>query len=306
MNNNQFIKNLSVPEGRIDVILDTDAYNEVDDQFAISYMLCNQDKLNILGFCAAPFFNQHSTSPEDGMKRSYDEIIKLLTLAREDKLVKNVYRGSDTYMKDEKTPVPSDAARFMAEKAKEYSPEKPLYIVAIGAITNVASAFLLNPEMKETTVIVWLGGHGHHMPNTAEFNMVQDVAAARVILNSGVPFVQLPCWGVVDRLTVSKYELIHYLKGKNALCDYLCDHTIEIADEDANSAYWGRVLWDVTAVAWLLNDGSRFMDASLVHCPIVSYDCHYSVDTNRHLIRYVYNIKRERLLEDMFKKLAQR
>ena len=160
--------------------------------------------------------------------------------------------------------------------------------------------------MKDKAVLVWLGGHAHHMPHTAEFNMVQDVAAARVVLNSGIPFVQLPCWGVVDRLTVSKYELLHFLKGKNKLCNYLADHTIEIADEDARGAFWGRVLWDVTAVAWLLNDNSRFMESSLVHTPIVSYDSRYSIDTNRQLMRYVYFIKREALLSDMFEKLAER
>ena len=306
MSNEQFFKNLSVPTGKIDVILDTDAYNEVDDQYAISYMLSNQDKLNILGFCAAPFFNQLSDSPSDGMHKSYLEIKKLLTLAGEDSLAEQVYLGSEEYLKNENEPIISDAARFMAEKADEYSAQKPLYIVAIGAISNVASAFLLNPSMKEKTVIVWLGGHAHHMPHTAEFNMVQDIAGARVLLNSGVPLVQLPCWGVVDRLTVSKYELLHFLKGKNALCDYLCDHTIEIADKDSNGAFWGRVLWDVTAVAWLLNDGERFLSSSLVHTPTVSYDSHYGFDSNRHFMRYIYYVKREALLSDMFEKLAGR
>ena len=303
---NQFIKNLSVPKGKIDVVLDTDAYNEVDDQFAISYMISNQDKLNIKGFTAAPFFNQLSTSPSDGMHKSYDELIKLLIFANEEELSKKVYRGSEGYLPNENTPVESPAANFLAELANEYSAKKPLYIVAIGAITNVASAFIKNPSMKEKTVVVWLGGHAHHMPHTAEFNMVQDVAAARVILNSGVPFVQLPCWGVVDRFNVSKYELLHYFDGKNKLCDYLRDHTIEIADKDANGALWGRVLWDVTAVAWLLNDNSRFMDDSLVHTPFVSYDSKYSFDDARHFMRYVYNIKREALLSDMIEKLTSR
>ena len=30
----QYVKNLEVPQNNIDVVLDTDAYNEVDDQFA--------------------------------------------------------------------------------------------------------------------------------------------------------------------------------------------------------------------------------------------------------------------------------
>ena len=42
----QRIKNLSVPRGIVDVVLDTDAYNEIDDQFAISYLIKSKEKLN--------------------------------------------------------------------------------------------------------------------------------------------------------------------------------------------------------------------------------------------------------------------
>ena len=302
----QPIKNLTAPTKKIDVVLDTDAYNEVDDQFAISYMLCYRDKLNVKGFCAAPFFNQLSSSPADGMEKSYNELFNLIKLAGETDLLDRIYRGSTTYLPDEKTPVESEAADFMATLANNYSPENPLYIVAIGAITNVASAILKNPKMAENTVIVWLGGHATHMPHTAEFNMVQDIAAARIVFGCGAPLVQLPCLGVVDRLTVSKYELLHFLSGKNELCDYLASHTIEIADKDAHGRFWGRVLWDVTAVAWLLNNNARFMDEKLIESPIPEYDSHYGYDSRRHFIKYVYYIKRESLLSDMFEKLAGR
>lgn len=39
MTKEQFIKNLSVPEKKVDVVIDTDAFNEIDDQFAISYLI---------------------------------------------------------------------------------------------------------------------------------------------------------------------------------------------------------------------------------------------------------------------------
>jgi len=126
MTREQFFKNLEVPKGKIDVVLDTDAYNEVDDQYAISYMLKSDYKLNVRGICAAPFFNDKSTSPENGMERSYDEIMNLLTLMGKEELKSIVYKGSRSYLADEKTPVESEAARFMAELANEYSPEHRL------------------------------------------------------------------------------------------------------------------------------------------------------------------------------------
>ena len=48
MDKNTYFKNLSVPEGKIDVLLDTDTFNEVDDQFALAYMLASYDKLNVM------------------------------------------------------------------------------------------------------------------------------------------------------------------------------------------------------------------------------------------------------------------
>ncbi len=300
----QYVKNLQTPTGIVDVVLDTDAYNEIDDQFAIAYMLRCPERIHVKGFCAAPFLNARSDSPAQGMHRSYDEIIKLLKLAGREELCGQVYKGSEAFLRDENTPLETDAARFMADLAKDYSPERPLYIVAIGAITNVASAMLLNPDMKETCVIIWLGGHGHHVARTDEFNMKQDVAAARVVMNSGVPFVQLPCGGVVARFATSRYELEHWLLGKNALCDYLVRNTIEEAEKYAAGLPWTRVIWDVTAVAWLLNDGHQFMSDELRHMPVPEYDQRYAFDTNRHFMKYVSSVNRDKLFADLFARLT--
>lgn len=302
----QLLKNLETPGYPIDVVLDTDTYNEIDDQYAISYMLASGDKLNVKGICAAPFMLEpRACSPEEGMVKSYAEIQKVLKLANREELLENVHGGSTRYLPDEETPVISDAAKFMAELSNQYTPENPLYIVAIGAITNVASALLLNPEMKEKTVVVWLGGHAHHWNITLEFNMLQDVAAARVVMGCGVPFVQLPCFGVVDRFSTSRYELEHWLKGKSPLCDYLVENTIKFAEKYATVEAWTHIIWDVTAVAWLLNDDHRFMDDELRHTPIPSYDYHYGFDQTRQLMKYVTSIHRDELFQDLFDKVGK-
>lgn len=298
----QRIKNLAVPEGRIDVVLDTDAYNEIDDQFAISYLLKSKEKLNTKAIYAAPFFNVNSESPKDGMEKSYDEILKLLSLLNEEV---DVFKGSENYLENEKTPVISFAAQDLAQRVKNYSPENPLYVVAIGAITNIASAILLNPQVAENAVVVWLGGHAHHYCHTKEFNMYQDVAAARVVMKSGVAFVQLPCMGVVSQFAVSKPELEFWLKGKNDLADYLAENTIKTAEDYAKGTAWTRVIWDVTAVAWLLNDNEKFMESRLIPMCIPTYDNFYATNYNGNLMRYVYNIKRDNLMNDLFQKIIK-
>ena len=299
----QYLKNLSVPAGKVDVVIDTDTFNEIDDQFAIAYLLASSDKLNLKALYAAPFFNSHSESPKDGMKKSYDEILRLLELTGKTEFASVTYKGSEDYLPDEKTPVISDAAINLTERAMEYSPEQPLYVVAIGAITNVASALLLKPEIADRIVLVWLGGHGREYHDIKEFNLIQDVAAARVIFKSGAPVVQLPCQGVVSSFTVSLVELEYHLRGKNALCDFLVDRVKNEVSSYAKGLAVSRVLWDVTAVAWLLNDNNRFMLSRLADVPIPEYDGLCAYDRSR-FIQYVYHIHRDQLATDLFEKLS--
>ena len=89
-------QSLILSEGIKNVILDTDAYNEIDDQFCIAYMIKRPDKINLLSINAAPFFNENSTGPEDGMVKSYDEILKLQALIGS---TIPTYRGSRAFLK---------------------------------------------------------------------------------------------------------------------------------------------------------------------------------------------------------------
>lgn len=301
MDRSTLIKNLQQPQGMVDVVLDTDTYNEIDDQFAVAYMLSYKEKLNVKALYAAPFYNNHSDSPADGMERSYQEILHLLDLMKREDLKSLVFRGSTQYLENETTPVISAAAEHLSELAMNYTAENPLYVVAIGAITNVASAILMRPEIIDRIVVIWLGGHALNWPDTNEFNMMQDVAAARVIFGCGAPLVQLPCMGVVSAFTISEAELNYWLKGKNDLCDYLVQHTIDEVTYAVGKP-WTRVIWDVTALAWLTGDFTRSI---LVPSPIPEYDHHYGSDSTRHMINYVYHVERDKLVQDLFERLSQ-
>ena len=292
---------LTPPTGPIDMVIDTDAYNEIDDQFAIAYALCNPDRLHVQALYAAPFLNHRSTSPEDGMIRSEEEIHKLLALMGKER---PVFAGSRTYLSDENTPVASPAAEDLARRAMAYTPEKPLYVAALGAITNVASALLMQPAIADRIVIVWLGGHALEWPDNREFNMQHDVAAARVVYGSGAPLVILPCCGVVSAFSTTAPELKYWLEGKNALCDYLVRNTIEEAEIFAKGTAWSRVIWDVTAVAWLLNESGRFMADRLIPTPVPEYEHRWRLTEDAPLCRYVFTIHRDSLFTDLFAKLA--
>lgn len=302
----QFKKNLTTPDGEVDVVLDTDAYNECDDQYAISYLIKSREKLNVRAIYAAPFVNKNSESPADGVEKSYNEIINILNLMGEDDLKENVYKGADTFMENESTPVISDAANHLAELADRYTSENPLYVIGIGAATNIASAILINPGITEKIVVIWLGGHSRDYKDTNEFNMKQDFFAARIVFSSGAPLVQLPCFGVVSSFSVSNQELEYWLKGKNPLCDYLVERTVfEVEKWIDSNCDWTRILWDVTPVAWLLNDSKQFMEDRIVPVRMPTYEGIYGEEESGSLMNYVYYIKRDDLMRDMIKKLTE-
>lgn len=302
MTNSEILQKLQVPSGCVDVVLDTDAFNEIDDQFAIAYLLRSPQRARVVAISAAPFLNTKVATPGEGMEKSYQEIFKILKLTGEER---PVWRGSEQFLPDDKTPVDSEAARNLIDLAMTYSPEKPLYVVAIGAITNVASALLLKPEIAERIVLVWLGGQAQHYNNNLEFNLRQDVAAGRVAFGSEVPLVQLPCRGVVSQFATTRYELEHWLLGKNPLSDYLASNAIAHCEALAPGKPWSKPLWDVTAVAWLCNDDEVFMQHRLERAPIPEYDHRYTPNPNGKWFRYVYYINRDALFADMVEKLTK-
>lgn len=193
------------------VILDTDAYNEIDDQFAIAYAMRSADRVELLSINAAPFLNSRSVSAADGMEKSYNEIFHIMHLTDPSANLP-VYRGSTSFLADQHTPVESEAADNIINTV--LSADEPIYVVSIGAITNVASAILKCPEIVKKMVVIWLGGHALHWPNTREFNLKQDIAAAQIVFNAKVSLVQIPCMGVCNFLSTSVPELKYYLGGK--------------------------------------------------------------------------------------------
>ena len=302
--NIKLLKRLKKPVEKIDVVLDTDTFNEIDDQYALAYMLNSDEKINVKAIYAAPFTGCKVDGPGEGMEKSYAEILHILELMERKDMKESVFKGSDSFLSDEKIPVVSEAAKHLARCAMDYSEENPLYVVAIAAITDIASAILLNPDIVDRIVIVWRGGHALDWPNNKEYNLYQDIAAARVVFGCGAALVQLPCMGVVSAFTVSGAELETHLRGKNRLCDYLVDVTTKEAKACGGGITWSRPIWDVTAVGWLLEE--QLMNDRIAYTPIPEYDNRYAYRKNGHFYKYVYYINRDKLLEDLIRKLTKK
>jgi inosine-uridine nucleoside N-ribohydrolase len=298
IDDSEMIKKLSLPSDRLDVVIDTDTYNEVDDQFALAYALNSPDRLHLEALYAAPFLNSRSVSPADGMEKSFNEIIKLLGKTKHDSR-DFVFKGSDRFLRDTKDPVTSPAALDLIRRARDMADGRLLYVVSIGAITDVASAILLQPDIIDKIVVVWLGGHPVYWPDTKEFNLMEDMLSARVVLDCGVPLIRIPCMGVASHLLTSLPELERYLMGKNDLCDMLVQNFREYRKDHFG---WAKEIWDIATIGYLMN--SDWTVSVLDHSPVLTEQCTWSIDQTRHLVRTVMSLSRNQIFADMFRKIS--
>ena len=293
------LERLIQPPGKIRIVIDSDAYNEIDDQFAIVYALLSPERLDVKAIYAAPFFNERSTGPADGMEKSYLEILRLLGRLNRSTM-DFVFRGSDRYLSDIETPVRSEATEDLVNRIMNSDKNDLLYVVAIAALTNIASAILIEPNIIDRMILVWLGGHPLHWHHTREFNLKQDVMAARLVFDCGVPLVQIPCTGVASHLMTTLPEIERFVEGKGTIGDYLAD-TFKACSSDHFA--FSRPLWDISAMAYLVNDS--WVPTEFVPSPIVTDQLTWSFDRRRHFIRSAYFVKRDPIFRDLFEKLER-
>ncbi|NJS35984.1 MAG: hypothetical protein HC765_05315 [Brachymonas sp.] len=310
---------LVLPKGKINIVIDTDAANEIDDQFALAWALRRQDRLKIHGIYATPFSFAHRralyphaapdappfNSPEIGMLRSFDEILKVQKLLGIQQTIPT-FKGSPSYLRSLQEPIQSDATDHLIATALAMPPDAPLYVVAIGCATNVASALLLAPEIASKIVVVWTSAFPSHAPHVNQsFNLEQDVFASQWLYDSGVPMVYLPGYHVGAQLRLSLAEVERYVLPYGAMGAYL--HTLFTSNPlwavtggpAAASHSW--VIWDLINFAWLLNPD--WVSTHLVNTPILDNNLLWQPRDDAHPMREAYAIQRDAIFNDLFASL---
>jgi purine nucleosidase len=302
------VQRLEPPAGHVRAVVDTDAANEIDDQFALAYALLSPGQLTVEAVYAAPFQRpahgkEHDpgglpVSPGQGMRQSYEEILRVIDALGLQEIADRVHPGAESWLPDPGAPVPSAAAEDLIARARTHpqTPD-PLYVVALGAPTNVASALVAAPDIAEQIVVVWLGGNGSWWIPGAEYNVYQDLHASRVLLNSGVPLVHVPCYQVTEKLMTTHDEVERMVRGCGRIGTYLADL---YRDFDHGGARM-KPLWDIGPIAWLIEP--NWCPSALVHSPVLEEDLTWRLDPTRHLIREVRDIKADAVFGDFFAKL---
>ncbi len=294
-----------VPEQKkVRYIIHTDCKNEADDQYTVLHALMTE-KLNICGIIAGHFdrgnyrrFPEHRTADA-----SYEEIEKILTLAGIHGCYP-VFLGANVPLPDERTPVDSPGARAIIREAMRDDP-RPLFIGMQGALTDLASALLLEPGIADRMTCIWIGG-GDYPDGGKEFNLYQDIRAARVVFNSSMPLWQVPL-SVYKQFAVSLAELEWKVKPCGEIGNYLFEQLVAL-----NSAFASRPVWphgevwglgDEGCVCALLEETERTDGYEMRNAPFIGDDMSYCPNNGNRLIRVYKKMDVRLCLEDLFSKL---
>lgn len=347
---------LALPEGKLRVVIDTDAKNEVDDQFALTWALLSQDQLEIEGIYAAPYsrlyhlgpleiaFEQvrsgrlstvtdgeniswggsyhdwarrlieqgraptdlHFVAPGEGTNLSYLEILRICDLLGQ-KSDGQVFRGAMDFMPAPDEPLHSEAVDHLIERAM-VDVERPLYVVALAALTNIASAILIEPKIIDRIVVIWTAAYPTFCPlsNRPSMNLIQDPTAARILFNCGVPHIYMPGYYVGVQLTLSLPDCERWVRGQGKIGDYLHHLYLNnpIYEQRGIVEHFGRtwIAWDLICFAWLLNP--EWVPTHVVRAPMLDENLYWQPMADRHLMREATGINRDAIFRDLFRKLA--
>ncbi|WP_194410432.1 nucleoside hydrolase [Microbacterium cremeum] len=155
-----------------------------------------------------------------------------------------IVEGANEPLSDRATPRPAPAVDAIIAEALRDDVATPLFYVAGGGLTDLASAWLREPRIAERLTLVWIGGGEHEglavpppgaMP--IEYNLLIDVAAAQVVFaDSAIPVWQVPR-DVYRQCLVSDAELRLRVATAGPLGRYLYDEVAEVMR--AVSSYLG-------------------------------------------------------------------
>ncbi len=290
---------LDIPDSsRIRLIVDTDAKNEADDQYAIMHHLLTP-LFDVRGIVAA-HFEQKAGYTGTSMLRSLEEIRRVLDLAAIDDVP--AVAGCTHPLRDAHDAPDCEGVRLIVEEARK---EGRLYVAAQGAMTNVAAALNAAPDIAAGLTVLWNGG-GPWPAGRPEFNVMQDPEAVRVLLNSEADVWQIP-QDVYCTLEVTLAELKRRVSPCGKIGQYLYDQLAAENHVEYNPDFLLRtgenwVLGDNTTAAVLLMNRLRG-NWHTEHAPVLKEDLTYGANPDGRLIRVYDSIDVRMTLEDLFSKL---
>lgn len=192
------------------VILDNDFAGDPDGLVQLAHHLLSPS-VEIVGIIGTRHLDSRPLPPDTSFAR--DAVFAAGTIAdlcgRSDVAI---LQGADASLHDRSTPQSSPGAQLIVNEARRED-ERPLFVCCGASLTEVASAWLIDPEIAERLTVVWIGGRAYDQSSTLaerewEYNFQIDPVAAQVVFNdSRLSLWQFPR-DVYRQAMVSRSELL--------------------------------------------------------------------------------------------------
>lgn len=297
--------------GRPVAILDTDANNEVDDQFAIAYLLLS-DAFTTPGVTV----NRTSLGgPIEDHVAEAERVIELV--GRSDDVP--VFAGATGTFDDIVGRIDQPdydgraAVDFIVDTVRAQDGEEVL-LLPIGKLTNIALAVASAPDILDDIRILWLGSN-YPSSEFSEYNQDNDPEALQFLLDAEVAFeiavVRIAEPSGTAAVTVTPAEVATNLTGEGPTADPPVaaeDGTLYTTFGDYGVSLFdsvelfgdppSRSLFDVAAVAVALDPGMA--DAVVVPAPAFVDGAWVERPDNERRIAIWENFDRDGIVDDLF------
>lgn len=279
---------------RIRVIICSDAKNEADDQYAIVHALLT-DKIIVKGLVAGHFRDKGTN------QLSYQEMVKLA------KLTKTfgdypIVLGANQKIDNESNCEISDGCRLIIKEALRED-TLPLYVLNIGALTDLASALIIEPKISSRLTAVWVGG-GRYPTGSKECNLGNDIKAANCVFNSKVALWQIPSNAYKTTL-VSLAQLKLRVAPMGELGNYLYQQLIEFIKNNQETKAWINsecwVMGDSGAIGVLIEQQKGYYEE--IEAPCFDTEHNYLYHQGNRKIRVYQQLNNYLIIEDMLSKI---
>ena len=249
--------------------------------------------------------NIYFDTPSEGQEKSYNEINKIFNLM-DINTNNRVFRGSTEYLEDFDQPYMNESTDFIIQSCLNNLDEK-IYVCAIGCLTNIASALLIEPKIIKNLVVVWTSGFPSYSPlnNKPSLNLVQDVKASQLVFSCGVSVVYLPGFNVGAQLTISLPEMNEFVKGRGKIGDYLyylyTNNPLhkQRGVKDQLMKTW--IIWDIINIAWMIEPS--WVSTIVLDMPDLDDKLFWTQKKRKQPMREAVGINRDSIFRDFYIKL---
>jgi purine nucleosidase len=297
------------PSNKIRVILDTDCNNELDDQHALAYLMFNSDIFDVEGVTV------NRTRNGGDIQGHYDEAVRVLKLCQCYPQIPVFKGASSTYDKivgdiDKSEFDGSKAVDFIIQQAKKKS-DRPLVLLPVGKLTNIALALKKDPSIIPNVRVVWLGAN---YPDPGEYNLDNDITAVNPVIDSGVPFeivtVRYGKPSGTDAVSASIEEIRRVMPGKGpkistpiegrsgGTFDNFGDYSVDLF---VNINHPSRPLFDMAAVAIVKN--GNWAERKVIPAPELVGNGWKEKPDNPYKIVIWENFNRDLIMKDFYDRM---